>query len=119
MIEESESIRRRVYGPGEPELPRDFYERKHDITDRLPINNTIFRQMERKYKNKSKLIDMTEVLDFQDPEKLHHYHHNHSSRIKKLEIKLNGDKEGKALNVYSVVDIPGFYYIPSAIEDYK
>lgn len=140
-IEES-SIRRRVYGPDEEELSQDFYTRKHTIEDRLPINNTLFRQMERKYKNKSnKLIDMSEVLDFQNPTINAHY----SSRIKlekilkRKDLKLEfEDKENFAnnnnntsndnimeegendlLHVYSVADIPGFYFIPSAIKNYK
>lgn len=56
--------RRTVLGPGEQEEP-ERYEKREGLAAQDPVNFTLFRQVERKYKNREKELDLSEAFDLQ------------------------------------------------------
>ena len=54
--------RKTVLGPEEQEEP-DRYEKREGLAAQDPINFTLFRQVERKYKNRERNLDLSEAFD--------------------------------------------------------
>lgn len=97
------TVRTRILVPGEEKPSEDFYAERSGPEARVPLNNTAFRQAERKYK--STQPDLSEVYDF-------------SAAEQREDVKVLGRwtcSDGSERPVYGIEGVEGFIYVPSAL----
>lgn len=97
------TVRTRIFVPGDERPSEDFYAERSGPEARVPLNNTAFRQAERRYKSSN--LDLSEVYDF---------------TLEKLrdDVKVLGSwtcSDGTERPVYGIEGVEGFIYVPGAM----
>ena len=118
--------RKTVLGPGEQEEP-DRYERREGLSAQDPMNFTLFRQVERKYKNRERNLDLSEAFDlnqissypeFKQLDSISTLKDSHLDAEKDFVHLLFCDKiRAGSAKVFSFSPVPGFLVLPGLLNE--
>jgi alkylated DNA repair protein alkB family protein 1 len=98
-----DSRRTRVLVPGDTPPPEDFYAERTGSEAREPLNQTAFRQAERRYK--SPAADYSELINFSTCSSPHIAQYRMLCMV----------PDGRRLPVYGIKGVDGLLYIPGAL----
>lgn len=102
------TVRTRILVPGDTPPPEDFYAERSGPKARQPLNNTAFRQAERKYKAAG--ADLSKVFDFNDLDGM--------DPDVRDQIICAGEwtcADGSKRLIYGLKGVEGFLYVPKAL----